>query len=64
MPLNTPKLELDIFGLLNDMAQRTDKPEQARKDYARELSTIIDAFVRSGQVLTTGTATTQTGTIQ
>jgi hypothetical protein len=64
MPLNTPKLELDILGLLDDMAKRTENPDQARKDYARELSTIIAAFVRSGTVLTNGTATTQTGTIQ
>ena len=63
MPLNTPKLELDILSLLHDMAARTEDPIQARADYARELAQIITAFVKTGQVSTTGTAAAQTGTI-
>lgn len=63
MPLNTPKLELDLLDLLNDMASRTENPVQTRQDYARELARIITAFVKTGQVSTTGTAAAQTGTI-
>lgn len=63
MPLNTPKLEDDIFDLLTEQSKRTENPAQARRDFARDLATAITAHVRTGTVTTTGTAATQTGTI-
>ncbi|OON67808.1 hypothetical protein [Hymenobacter sp. CRA2] len=64
MPLNKPGLEAAILGIFTDLAARTTNPEQARADAARQLATAIDTYVRTGQVMTTGSATAQTGTIQ
>ena len=64
MPLNTPQLETAILALLDDMATRTTDPAQARQDFAQQLATAITAHIQTGTVTTTGTAATQTGTIQ
>lgn len=63
MPLNTAKLEDDIFDLLTEQAKRTENPAQARRDFAHQLATAISFHIRTGTVTTTGTAATQTGTI-
>ncbi|MCB2379793.1 hypothetical protein LGH70_19510 [Hymenobacter sp. BT635] len=63
MPLNTPQLETSILSILDDQAQRTDNPAQARKDFAHQLAVAITAHIKTGTVTTTGSATTQTGTI-
>lgn len=67
MPLNKPKLESDIKTLLNSTKDNVNE-QNAIDNYARELATIIDAYVRSGLVTVTGTsatggAVTGTGTI-
>lgn len=64
MALNTPLLETAILGILDNMATRTSDPVQARKDFASQLATAITTYIKTGTVITTGTATTQTGTIQ
>jgi len=56
MPLNTVQAENDVLALLDDMAARTDNPQQSRRDYARELVRIMADMMRSGNV--TGTVTT------
>ncbi len=64
MPLNTPQLQADILAVLDDMATRIADPEQARKDFALQLASAIADHIKTGTVTTTGTAATQTGTIQ
>ncbi|MDO7877386.1 hypothetical protein Q5H93_21775 [Hymenobacter sp. ASUV-10] len=67
MALNTAQAETDVLALLDDMAARTTDPGQSRRDYARELVRIMADMMRTGTVTgtvtTTGSATTQTGTI-
>ncbi len=66
MALDKAALKQDILDMLTDMSGRVEDPEQARFDFAEQLSTAIDAFVKTGQVNvtvnTTGTASAQTGT--
>ncbi|MCC3159525.1 hypothetical protein LJ737_19945 [Hymenobacter sp. 15J16-1T3B] len=63
MPLNKPALKAAILRILSDMTTRTSNQAQAREDAAEQLATAIDTYVRTGTVTTTGSATTQTGTI-
>lgn len=48
MALNKPALKNAIKTSLDDLATRTENPEQARNDYAEALANAIDAFVKSG----------------
>lgn len=66
MALNKQALKQGIITLQQDMLTKTEaNPEE----YAERLASLIDAFVRSGEVTvapgisvtTTGTATAQTG---
>jgi phage baseplate assembly protein W len=63
MPLVKPTLEAGILSLLTDLSARTEDPEQARKDYASQLATLIDTYVKSATVTVTtaGTAAAQSG---
>jgi hypothetical protein len=56
-------LEAGILALSMQLSTNTD-PEQARKEFARQLATLIDTYIRTATVAVTtvGTATTQTGT--
>lgn len=64
MALDKTGLKTAILAIFNDMAARVDHPETAREDFATALSNAIDAYVKTGTVtiVTTGSATTQTGT--
>ena len=64
--LNKQALKQDIISLQRDMLTKT---ETSIEEYAERLATIIDTFVKSGEVIvqagilvsTTGTAAAQTG---
>nr|DAS88853.1 MAG TPA: hypothetical protein [Caudoviricetes sp.] len=66
MALNKQALKAGIIRLQQDMLTKTDA---SMEEYAERLASLIDAFVKSGevtvapgiQVSTAGTATTQTG---
>lgn len=67
MPLIKESLEAQIVNMLTQMSTKTENQPKAIQDFAKELATIIDAYVRSAtvnvsvMVATTGTATAQTG---
>lgn len=60
---------LDVQGLVDDLVQaqeastNADNPEQARQIYAQKMAEAIHAFILTGTVVTTGSATTQTGSM-
>jgi hypothetical protein len=66
MALNKQALQQGIIALQQDMQSKTDA---SMEEYAERLASLIDAFVRSGEVTvaagisvsTAGTATAQTG---
>ena len=66
MALNKQALQQGIIALQQDMQRKTDA---SMEEYAERLASLIDAFVRSGEVTvaagisvsTAGTATAQTG---
>ena len=66
MALNKEQLKQGIIRLQQDMITKTNA---SMEEYAEHLASLIDAFVKSGevtvapgiQVSTAGTATTQTG---
>ena len=66
MALNKQALQQGIIRLQQDMQRKTDA---SMEEYAERLASLIDAFVRSGEVTvaagisvsTAGTATAQTG---
>ena len=66
MALNKQALQEGIITLQQDMLTKT---ENSTEEYAERLASLIDAFVRSGEVTvgagipvsTAGTATAQTG---
>ena len=66
MALNKPVFKQTIKSLLINLSERVDDPGQAREDFAEQLSTAIEVFVKSATVTvtvtTTGSATNHTGT--
>ena len=66
MPLVKQTLKTGILALLQEFKRLPDTATgaQAEELFADRLATLIDAYIRSGTVTTTGSATTQTGTIQ
>lgn len=66
MALNKQALKQGIIDLHQDMLTKTDN---SIEEYAERLASLIDAFVKSGEVMvkagisvsTAGTATAQTG---
>ena len=66
MALNKQALKQGIIALLQDMLTKTDN---SIEEYAERLASLIDDFVKSGEVTvapgisvtTAGTATSQTG---
>ncbi len=66
MALNKQALKQGIIRLLQDMLTKTDN---SMEEYAERLASLIEAFVKSGEVTiasgisvtTAGTATAQTG---
>ena len=61
-----PVLKQSIVNFLTTQNANQDEsqtPAQAIEAFAEHLTNAIDAFVRSGAVITTGTATNHTGTI-
>ena len=65
MPLVKTTLETQILSILTNLSTNED-PVQARQDFAAQLATAVDAYVKTGTVnstvTTTGTAAAQTGT--
>ena len=67
MALNKQALQQGIIALQQDMQRKTDA---SMEEYAERLASLIDTFVRSGEVKvaagiivsTTGTAAAQSGT--
>jgi hypothetical protein len=68
MALVKQTLEFQILNLLTDLSKRTDNQQQSNQDFAKELASIIDTYIKSAivnvnvTVATAGTATAQTGT--
>lgn len=62
--MNTNAAEAAVLAILDDQATRTDDPRRSRMDFARDLVAAMADLIRSGTVTTTGSATTQTGTIR
>lgn len=64
MTLVITKLQSDINKAFNDAYDKNNvAPEAARKTLADALALAIDTYIKTGTVVTTGTAATQTGTI-
>ena len=64
MPLVKQTLKSGILELLSNFkAQETITGEQAEELFADRLATIIDAYIKTATVTTTGTATNHTGTL-
>ena len=63
MPLNDVKLQQDLEQLYDHMQEQKGDPAAAKQDWARRMMTIFSSYVRSGTVMTTGTAAAQTGII-
>ena len=65
MALIKATLEAGILALTTQLSTNTD-PVQARRDFASQLATLIDAYLKTGTVTvavtTTGTAAAQAGT--
>lgn len=66
MSLTTAKMVFvaDILEIFEFEAQQKNNPTASRQRIAEKLANAIDKFIREGDVnvITTGTATTQTGT--
>lgn len=66
MALVKATLENGIMALSASLSTNTTDPEQARRDFAAQLATLIDAYIRTATVsvtvATTGTAAAQAGT--
>lgn len=60
--LDKATLKSDIKQLFRGMREIEDN-EKAEEKYAEELANIIEKYVKSGKVITTGSATTQQGLI-
>lgn len=60
--LNKQTLVNDLEELFKLMRTIEDD-EEAIKTYSKQMADIIDKYIRSGKVVTTGTATNQTGLI-
>lgn len=56
-------LKADIKKILLDLRDRTNNQDKAIDDYATALSDAIDKFVKSGDITTVGSSTTQKGKI-
>lgn len=64
MTLVKPTLQLAIQNAFKKaQANKDNNPDTARAALADDLASAIDTYIRSGTVVTTGTAATQTGTI-
>lgn len=63
MPLVKSILKNDIKEILNEMKDFEGSQEQSIEIYSTKLSDAIDKYIKSGLVTTTGSSTTQTGTI-
>lgn len=67
MALNKMKLKTDIISLMTAMvgydAQEKKTQTDAIQKFATDLSTAIDAFVKSGEVTTTVTGTCPQGAV-
>lgn len=65
MALNKTAFKQGLKGLLEAQALNENDPAQAREDFAEELATLVIDLIKtatvSGTVVTTGSATTQTG---
>nr|DAK17200.1 MAG TPA: hypothetical protein [Caudoviricetes sp.] len=59
MALNKEQLKQGIIALQQDMQRKTDA---SMEEYAERLATLIDAFVRSGEVTVRAGITLQAGT--
>ena len=50
MPLVKSTLEVGILALLEEMSNRTEDPAQARQDFASDLATLIDTYIKTATV--------------
>ena len=55
-------LKNDILTLFRDM-RNIENNEEAEEKYASDLADIIEKYVKSGKVVTTGSAAAQTGMV-
>lgn len=58
-----PVLIADLLTIFSAEALVTESPEESRQRIAEKLAAAIDKFVRTGLVITTGSAIAQTGNI-
>lgn len=62
--LDKPKLKTDIQSILTSLRNMTDEDFQNHQEiFSERLSSAIDEFVRSGMVITQGTAAAQQGQV-
>lgn len=67
MPLDKVTLKEDIVELITGIAsnENEDKtPAEFIEEYATGMANLIDKFVRTGRVVTTGSSSAQTGHIE
>lgn len=62
MPLVKTTLESGILALLQKMKQETD-PVKAEQDFAKDLATLIDTYIKTGTVTTTVIGTSPGGPV-
>ena len=65
--LDPTTLENDLYQALEDQSKNSDEdqdPKVAMRAIAKKWATAIDKYIKAGIVTTTGSATTQTGTMK
>ena len=58
-----PVLIEDLTEIFLTESSKTESPEESRQRIAEKLAAAIDKFIRTGLVVTAGTAAAQTGNI-
>ena len=58
-----PELIADLLEIWENEAEETESAEESRQRIAQKMAAAIKKFIKAGVVITTGSATTQTGNI-
>lgn len=64
MALNKTVLKTSIESLLEDLAERTEDPAQARADFAEQLADAMEAFVKSAEIVYESGLTAPNGAVE
>lgn len=63
MPLVKATLQTQIQTLLDDLVTQTDNPEASRQQFAADLATAIDTYIKTALVSTTVIGTSPSGAV-